>query len=59
VRPYEEYLLEEFEKLKEEYPAVINTAKEYNEGFRIILAAMKRRTQAHEAVLTKWLKENL
>jgi hypothetical protein len=59
MKEYEQFLLDEFNNLKEEYPALINTAKEYKEGFNIVLAAIERRTKAHKAVLTKWLKQKL
>lgn len=59
MKPYEEYLQKELDSIREEYPALINTAKGHKEGYNVIFAAMKRRTQAHDDTISKWLKENL
>lgn len=59
MKPYEEYLEEEFINISNEFPVIINTAKEFNEGFNIVLAAIKRRTNAHDEVLIKWLKKRI
>ena len=58
MKPYEEYLKEEFDKIKKDYPTLINTAKQFKEGFNIIVTVMERKTKAHKEVLTKWLNEN-
>jgi len=59
MKPYEQYLLDELNKVKEEFPALINTAREYQEGRNVVFAVMKRRTKANSEALAKWLTENL
>lgn len=59
MKQYEEFLLKEFNDIKAEYPALVNTAKLFEEGFNVIVEAMRRRTKADKAVITKWLTENI
>jgi len=59
MKPYEKYLHDELNKVKAEFPALINTARQYKEGRNIVFAVMKRRTKANSEALKNWLKENL
>ena len=57
-KPYSEWLRENFDKIKEEYPSLYLTALDYAEGRTIFLNVMYRETNANKAILAKWLDEN-
>jgi len=59
MKEYEEFLLSSYLEVSKENPGIVNTAKEYNEGFNVLVSAIKRKTNADDSVIRKWLKDYL
>jgi len=59
MKEYEEFLLSNYLEISKKNPGIVNTAKEYNEGFNVLVSAMKRKTNADDSVIRKWLKDYL
>ena len=55
---YEDSIDEAFERVKKEFPALVNTAADSAEGRRILLNVLHREANMDKLMIIKWINSN-
>ena len=58
MKAYEERIKEAYEYIQKEYPALINMARESEEGRRVLLNVLHREANVDKSIMIKWINAN-
>lgn len=58
MKPFQERIQDSFDTIKEVYPGLYNTAKDYREGRNILLNLIHIEANVDKSIIVKYLNDN-